>query len=219
MRMKRPAPHIILALLCCLFLIPAATALSGDDAPELVTKLRKKYDRIDDLSLSFDQTTVFAVSKARQTSAGSLALAKGNRYRISFDDRVIVSDGKTVWSWSKPNAQVIVDNFHDDPNSLTPERLLVRIPSQYTAISMGSDTVGKEEATVLKLTPQARGESVRWLKLWVDEGSLTVLKLQLLDLAENEVTYVLRDIAINRGVPDSTFRLSVPPGAEVLDLR
>ncbi len=205
--------------LCGWMLLSSATALPRGDAAELVSKLRKKYDRIDDLSLSFVQTTVFAVSKARQTSEGGLSLAKDNRYRITFDDRVIVSDGTTVWSWSKANAQVIVDRFHDDPNSLTPDRLLVRIPSEYTAVSLGKERLGKEETTVLKMTPASTGRSVRWFKIWVDEERLTVLKLQLLDLAENEITYELRDIAMNQGIPDSTFRFTTPAGTEVLDLR
>ena len=150
---------------------------------------------------------------------GGLALAKGNRYRITFEDRVIVSDGATVWSWSKSNAQVIVDRFRDDPNSLTPERLLIRIPAEYTPIPLGKEKLGKEETTVLKMTPAEGDRSVRWFKLWVDEDRLTILKLQLSDIAENDITYELSDILMNKGLPDSTFRLTPPPGAEILDLR
>ncbi len=211
-------PPLIPAL-SVLLLFAVTSAFPGDDAADLVSRLRKKYDRIDDMSLTFRQTTVFAVSKARQTSEGGLALAKGNRYRITFEDRVIVSDGATVWSWSKSNAQVIVDRFRDDPNSLTPERLLIRIPAEYTPIPLGKEKLGKEETTVLKMTPAAGDRSVRWFKLWVDEDRLTILKLQLSDIAENDITYELSDILMNKGLRDSTFRLTPPPGAEILDLR
>ncbi len=114
---------------------------------------------------------------------------------------------------------MIVDHFRDDPNSLTPERLLVKLPTEYTAAILGEEKVGKEETTVLKLTPSVAGKSVRWFKIWVDEDDLTILKLQLLDIGENEITYELSGIAMNRGLPDSTFRFTLPPGAEVLDLR
>ncbi len=204
---------------CALLFFAASTALPGDDAADLVAKLRKKYDRIEDLALTFRQTTVFAVSKARQSSEGALALAKGNRYRITFEDRVIVSDGATVWSWSKSNAQVIIDRFRDDPNGLTPERLLARIPSEYSPLPMGKERLGKTEATVVKLTPPAGDRSVRWCKLWVDEDRLTIVRLQMSDLAENDITYDLSDILMDKGLPDSTFRMAIPPGAEILDLR
>ncbi len=200
-------------------LVSTTIALTGDDATDLVAKLRKKYDRIEYLSLTFMQATVFAVSKARQSSGGSLSLAKGNRYRMTTDERVIVSDGATVWSWSKANAQVIVDSFRDDPNSLTPERLLLKLPTEYTPVILGEELIGKEETTVLKLTPSSPGKSVRWFKIWVEEGDLTILRLQLLDLGENEITYDLSGIAVNRGLNDSTFRFTTPPGSEVLDLR
>lgn len=209
---------LIIVTAACILAVPS-TLGAGDDAADLVSKLRKKYDRMSTLSLSFTRTTVFAVSKARQSSDGTLSLAKGNRYRIAFDDRVIVSDGATVWSWSKSNAQVVVDRFRDDPNGLTPERLLVRLPSDYTAVLTGKEEVGGEETTIVKLTPQAPGRQVRWFKLWVDEGRLSIVRLQVMDLAENETTYDLRDIAADRGVADSTFRFTAPPGVEVLDLR
>lgn len=209
---------LLIALLC----LPAAAprAAAGDDGPELVSRLRKKYDRIGTLSLAFTQTTVFAVSKARQASEGRLSLAKGNRYRIAFDDRVIVCDGATVWSWSKQNAQVVVDRFRDDPSGLTPERLLVKIPSEYAPLILGKEKVGGEEASVIKMTPAAQGrQQVRWFKLWVEEESLTIVRIQVMDLAENEITYDLRDVAVDRGLPDSTFRFDPPPGTEILDLR
>jgi len=207
----------LLSLLLLLFL-PARLS-AGDDAADLVAKLRKKYERMSTLSLGFTRTTVFAVSKARQSSEGGLSLAKGNRYRITFEDRLIVCDGATVWSWSKANNQVVVDRFRDDPNGLTPERLLVKLPSEYAAVLTGKEKVGKVETSVLKLTPPASGRQLRWFKLWVDEDGPVILRIQVMDLAENETTYDLRDIAPDSGVPDSTFRFTAPPGAEILDLR
>jgi chaperone LolA len=215
---RRVALRLLTALL--LLLAGAPPRLSaGDDAAELVTKLRKKYDGMSTLSLSFSRTTVFAVSKARQSSDGRLVLAKGNKYRITFDDRTIVCDGATVWSWSKANGQVVIDRFRDDPNGLTPERLLVNLPAEYAAVLVGKEKVGKRETAVLKLTPQSSGRQLRWMKLWVDDDELTILRLQVSDLAENETTYDLGDIAADAGAADSTFRFTAPPGVEILDLR
>jgi chaperone LolA len=215
--MKSRAALVVMTALC-LLTVPSRL-VSGDDASDLVSKLRKKYDRMSTLSLSFTRTTVFAVSKARQSSEGALDIAKGNRYRITFDDRVIVCDGSTVWSWSKANGQVVVDRFRDDPNGLTPERLLVKLPSEYAAVLLGKERIGTEETVVLKLTPPATGRQLRWFKLWVDEDELQVERLQVMDLAENETTYDLRDIAVDSGVADSAFRFTAPAGVEVLDLR
>jgi chaperone LolA len=208
-----------LAMTIAFIILSPSRLVSGDDAADLVSKLRRKYDKLSTISLAFTRTTVFAVSKATQSSDGAMTLAKGNRYRITFDDRVIVSDGAAVWSWSKANAQVVVDRFREDPNGLTPERLLVKLPSEYSAALLGKEKVGKDEAQVVKMTPTATGKQVRWFKLWVEEDRLTVLRIQVADLAGNETTYDLRDIAVDGVVADSTFRFTAPPGAEVLDLR
>ncbi len=196
-----------------------ARAAQEGEASRLLSRLREKYEDVDNLSLGFTQTTVFAVSGAEQETAGTLVMGKGNRYRIALGDRVIVSDGKSVWSWSKANDQVIVDRFRDDPAGTTPERLLTRIPEDYRAILTGSGDVGGKETTVLKLTPGKPGTQVKWLKLWVDEDGPTVLKLQVHDLGENDMTYLLRDVEVDGKIPDSVFTFTAPPGAEVLDLR
>lgn len=222
-RHRSAAPTLAAILAAAALSVAAASgavfAPPPDDAAELVAKLRKKYDRIRDLSLSFTQTTVFAVSKAVQSSEGALAMGKGNRYRITLEDRLIVCDGSTVWSWSKAGGQVIVDRFRDDPAGLTPERLLARIPAEYLPAQVGEEKVGKREAVVIRMTPPERDRSMRWFKIWVDEDRLTILRLQVADLAGNETTYDLRDLAIDGGLPDSTFRLDAPEGTEVLDLR
>jgi chaperone LolA len=196
-----------------------AGSAQENDAAELLSRLREKYEDVDNLSLRFRQTTVFAVSKAEQETAGRLVVGKGNRYRVTLEDRVIVSDGQSVWSWSKRNAQVIVDRFRDEPAGLTPERLLTRVPEDYRVVSTGSVTVGGRETTVLKLTPGSPGQQLKWLKLWVDEDGLLVRKMQVRDLGDNDMTYMLSDIEIDGDLPDSAFTFTAPPGAEILDLR
>jgi chaperone LolA len=216
---RRTLFRVLPAILLLLPAVVPSRLTAGDEAAGLVSKLRKKYDGMATLSLSFTRTTVFAVSKARQSSDGDLVLAKGNRYRITFDDRVIVSDGASVWSWSEANDQVVIDRFRDDPNGLSPERLLAKLPTEYAAVLVGKEKVGKRETSVLKLTPPASGRQLRWLKLWVDEDGPVILRLQVMDLAENETTYDLRDIVAGDRAADSTFRFTAPPGAELLDLR
>jgi len=196
-----------------------ARAAQEGEASRLLSRLREKYNDVENLSLRFTQTTVFAVSRAEQETAGSLVMGRGNRYRVDLGERTIVSDGKSVWSWSKANDQVIVDLFRDDPAGTTPERLLTRIPDDYHALLTGSGKVGGKETTILKLTPGKPGTQVKWIKLWVDEDGPTVLKLQVHDLGDNDMTYLLRDVEVDGEVPDSVFSFTAPPGAEVLDLR
>jgi len=202
---------------------PGATesVVSAQDgeAAQILSRLREKYNNINNLSLAFTSRTVFAVSRAEQETGGTLVIGKGNRYRIAIGERLIISDGKSVWSWSESNAQVIVDRFRDDPSGLTPERLLTHVPEDFRAVSTGTDMVGSKETVVLKLTPGLPGGQVKWLKLWVDEDEMEILKLQVLDLGENETSYVLKDISIDGDLPDSVFIFSAPPGTEELDLR
>ncbi|HLB00980.1 MAG TPA: outer membrane lipoprotein carrier protein LolA [Bacteroidota bacterium] len=206
------------AFIAVLLFSAAGRAQEGDGA-RLLSRLREKYNDVDRLSLTFAQKTVFAVSKAEQVTEGKLVLGKGNQYRITLGDRLIVSDGRTVWSMSKSNSQVIVDRFRDDPSGITPERLLARLPEDYRAVSTGTEKIGRIRTTVLKLTPGSPGGQVKWLKLWVDEDEMAVRRLVVMDLGENEITYDLGDVTVDPDVPDSVFTFTAPAGTEILDLR
>lgn len=202
-----------------LLLIARAAAYGGESAADILEKVQGKYESIRDASLTFTRHVVFGVTQTRQDFAGTLAMKKGNRYRIELEDQTIVTDGKSVWTYSKINNQVFVDAYKEDSVSFSPDRVLVNAPENYTAAILGKEEVGKKEASILKLVPKSDKSNLKWMKVWVDRDEWLMRKIQLLDIADNLTTYEVGSLKLNAGLPDSTFRFTPPPGVEVIDVR
>jgi len=204
---------------CTVLALASAAAPAGDTPEEILENVRRKYETIRDAELTFSQKTRFAVAKIEHQSRGTLALKKENRYRIETDEQVIVTDGVTVWSYSLPNKQVLIDVFKQNERSLSPEKILSGAPGEYAATVLGRETIGKAATVILKLVPRGEHSLVAALRLWIDTETWLIRKAEVADVNGKETTYVVSDMRINTGIPDARFTLKIPEGVEVVDLR
>lgn len=194
---------------------------AGDDlsAGEVLKKLQKRYDGIVDARVEFFQSTKFSLSRAQQTSRGTVYMKKGPKYRVETEQQTFVTDGKTVWSYSPVTNQVLIDHYTETPRSFSPEKLLLRAPADYSATLLRKERVNDGMSYVLKLVPKSDDSFIQSLKLWVDEKSWLIRKVELVDQNEAETTYEVRDIVINSGIDDGKFRFEIPAGVEIVDMR
>jgi len=209
----RVAAAVACTVLCCL------TAVSGDDAGDILKKLERKYDSIKDIVVSFREQVHYGVTGSEQSFAGTMWMKKGNRYRIELEGQTIVTDGSSVWSYSKANNQVIIDRYKESPDSFSPDKILANAPSRFTAIILGKEQIEHADATILKLTPKEKKSRLQWMKVWVNEDDVIMKKIQLLDISDNLTTYLVGEIRFDGGIDEKQFVYDPPAGAEVVDLR
>jgi chaperone LolA len=193
-------------------------ASAGEDASSLLKRMEKTYDAINDATVTFTQHVVYGVTNAEQSFSGKLWMKKGNNYRIELEDQTIVTDGVSVWSFTKSNNQVVIDKYKEDPHSFSPDKVLVNVPQRYTAAILGKEKIGDQETTILKLIPLDPKSNIAWMKLWVD-GDGMMKKIQVHDISDNETTYTIGAMSVNTGVPDNEFTFTAPDSVEVIDLR
>jgi chaperone LolA len=191
----------------------------AQDVDEVLSRLQKKYASVRDLTASFAQTVRFGVTQTTQSFDGKIWIKKGNKYRIEMEQRTIVTDGASVWTYSDINRQVFVDVFRDDPKALTPDRILTDVPRNYFATLLDKEKVNGTESYVLKLTPKDTKSLVKSLKVWAHPSEWIMVKVEVLDVSDNLTTYVTHEVKVNSGLSDQMFRFDAPPGVEVIDLR
>jgi outer membrane lipoprotein carrier protein len=208
-------------LFFCLIIgiIFASAVYAGDDVNSIVSNLQKKYDSIQDASVTFKQNVRFGVTKSEQTFSGKLFMKRGNKYRIESEEQTLVTDGKSVWSFTKENNQVLIDKYKDDPQSFSPDKILVNVPENYYSTFLGKEKIDDIEVNIVKLVPQNDKSSTRWIKIWVDTDKWLMKKIQMQDVSDNLTTYLVEKIKLNSGLTDSVFQLDIPKDAEVIDLR
>ncbi|MBI5477037.1 MAG: outer membrane lipoprotein carrier protein LolA [Ignavibacteriales bacterium] len=202
-----------------LLLIFTASLYPGNDADALLKKVQKKYETWKDAKISFTQEVKFSVTKTEQLFIGTLIMKKGSRYRIELEDRNIITDGISVWSINKTNKQVVIDKYHDDPKALTPEKVLTSIPKKYNASILNKEEDADAKLTVLKLLPKEERSSFKSIKMWIDEDKMLIKKIQILDSSNNTTTYIITDLEVDAGIPDSYFVYKPESGYEIIDLR
>jgi chaperone LolA len=192
--------------------------LRGETAEELLQEVRAKYESIRDAKLTFTQHVRFSLAMVSQTTRGTLLMKKPSHYRVELESQTIVTDGETVWSYSRPNKQVLIDHFALDERSLSPERLLTTAPKEYTATMLGEEELEGSTVQLVKLIPKSQAGIVASLKLWVDERTSLMRKVEILDVNGKETTYTVHSFEVNPGIADSTFRFTIPEGVDVVDL-
>ena len=199
----------------------ALQSSAGNDpsAKDVLKKLQKRYETINDATVEFHQSTKFSLSKAEQISEGTVYMKKGAKYRVETEQRTFVTDGETVWTYSPVTNQVLIDHFEETPRSFSPEKFLLKAPTDYSATFLRKEESSSGVSFVLKLVPKSDDSFIQSMRLWVQDKTWLIRKVEMLDQNETETTYEVRDIVINSGIDDKRFRFDVPAGAEVVDLR
>ncbi|MBI5471089.1 MAG: outer membrane lipoprotein carrier protein LolA [Ignavibacteriae bacterium] len=188
-------------------------------AQDILEKMKQKYDTIKDAELKFTQRTKFEMSGNEQSVSGTLLIKKGNKYRVELENSTVVTDGVTVWSYSVPNKQVVIDKFKLEEKALTPLRIITAAPKDYYATVLKAEKIGKTETQLLKLVPKDSESMIRTMKIWIDESTWLMKKVEIVDVNGNETVYTVLSVNVNPGLADSRFAYQIPKGVEAVDLR
>ncbi|MBI5214942.1 MAG: outer membrane lipoprotein carrier protein LolA [Ignavibacteriae bacterium] len=201
-----------------LIVILAPNFTFADDSEKILSQLQKKYDGLKDATISFAQKMQFTVSKKEQSFVGKLTFKKGNKYKIEVGEQTIITNGKTVWTYSKSNKQVLVNDYQEEEDMLTPDKIMTALPKQFTSETIGKEKLGSLNTTVIKLFPKEKS-SMQFMQAWVDESAWLMRKIQIHYLNGNTTTYSIDEIKLNTGISDSLFMFNAPKGVEVIDMR
>jgi chaperone LolA len=209
-----------IAAMLAFFCIAETAAQEKELTVKQVTdQLQHRYEMIDDAVVQFEQHVKFGFSNIEQNFSGTLKMKKPKHYRIESEHQSIVTDGITVWAYATANKQVIVDNYKENSNSISPEQFMLNLPANYYTSLLGYEKQSTGNIVLLKLIPKDDRSFVKSVKISVEENGWLVRKIAILDVNETETTYTVKDIKLNTNIKDKTFTFETPEGAEVVDLR
>ena len=210
---------ILVQCICGILLLIPALLFAGKEADDLVSSIQKKYNAINDITITFTQVSHEGNESDGPGMTGTITQQGKDKYRIEMEGQTIVSDGKTVWTFTKSTNQVLVDNYQDDSTVVTPEKILTTFTTQYDAQIVGKETLGAYQTTNLNMTPKVKDSPVKQMKVWVDDTQSLMRKVQVEFTAGNVVTYTINSVKLNGGVSEKLFTFTPPKDAEVVDMR
>lgn len=208
--------HILPFLIIGLFSVTA----HGQSVNQIVSKVQEQVDTNEPLRVEFQQIFEWKLTGKIDSVAGEMLLQGLDKFRITTTDQAVVSNGTTMWTYSKLENQVIVDNVSRDTQSLMPRDLLFRYPEEYKTEIWRRDTmVGDIPATAIRMTPDTRDEFLQETVVWVSKETWRPLKVQITDMNKNETTYIIDTMQVDTSIQETDFTFQPAESMEVIDVR
>lgn len=189
------------------------------DAKDIVKKVRKTYRDLDTISFTFEQSTEWKLAGTSNTFQGKIFIKGKDKVRIEGPDGVMVTNGETVWNYSKSRNQVLINNTKKTNDNLLPSSILLEYSENYQATLLGEEKVRGRDCYVLELRSKTGDDFFQKMKIWVAKKNWFTQKLQQVDINQNVNTYILSSITVDQPVADAKFNFVSPAGAETIDMR
>jgi len=184
-------------------------SFAQDNAQEVLTNLRNKFNTINDLSAELTQSV-----NSNINLKGKIFYKKENQLRFEFKNILIVSDGETSWSYNQKDNKVVISDYESEGNEiLSIHKIIFEYPE-----SCDISTFESEGQRVLKLIPNDDTFSFNSIQLFIDSDNL-ITKALIDDPATGKIEIILSKYQLNKNLPDSFFQFSPPEGSQVIDLR
>jgi outer membrane lipoprotein carrier protein len=207
----------LLPLFLCFFAVSLLSA--QEKAEDLVAKIRQTYEKLESLKGDFEQQYTWSLAGETQVLNGTLYMKKGDRYRVETPNQMIVTDGKTVWTYSLDKKQVFVDRLEKSKENPLPRDLMLKYTRDYKPRLLRSEKVGASDCYVIALTPQDENAFVQLVTAWIDKSTWLALRIEQTDLNDNKTVYLLKNAQRNVPLAEELFSFKIPADVEVVDMR
>jgi len=188
-----------------------------DISPDRVIKnVEKTLADAKTIRIVFEQTYHWNLTGEQNTLKGELLLEGEDRFRVTTEDQVIVSDGETLWTYSKTSERVIIDRLDNSDNTLLPRQILFQYRQDYRSRIEGEESILDRPCYMLVFTSETGDVFFTQIKAWVDKKEWIPRQIEQIDLNENRTVYLLREIQIGMPLEEETFRFTIPDGVEVI---
>ncbi|MCK4966341.1 outer membrane lipoprotein carrier protein LolA [bacterium] len=206
------------AMVICFLIFFGYTAVFGEDADDIISKVQKKYKSAEDIVIHFNRVFTWSLSGRTNTLKGKLYI-KGEKFiKYEMDDQVVVTNGKDVWSYSSATNQTIVDVYKSDEDEFLPRELIFNFHKRYESKYMKREKIGDVNCYVIEAVPKTDNE-IQFLKVWIDSKRLTTMKIEYTNINDDVITYNIFKISFDNNLKEDFFLFKSPQGAEIIDLR
>lgn len=203
-----------------LLMLVIPVSVWAQNAETILDKVRQKYDAMNKLCVEFSQTFHWKMAGETQNSKGRLCSLSGTMFRIEQGDQTIVTDGITLWTMSKSNQQVLIDQAGNgkDENPFL-KSFIEKYTRQYKAELLADESINNVPHFHLRLAATTEDEFEREIELWIDKSSYIMNRVKQVDANGNDSIYEIISLRTDAPLSDKDFTLTIPEGYEAVDLR
>ncbi len=210
-------------MLPLVLIVAVSTVASEDRVTELVERIERHYDAVDDFEAEFTQRYERRLLRRTVEEKGKVSVKKPGRMRWEYrspEEKVFVTDGAKTYFYLPAENQVMVSHQPQGAMGMeegSPFELLAgrgRLSDSFNASF--SDQPAAAGGMVLRLDPKKPREEFEVVELEVEPQNGRILRVALIDGASNRTEFLFDDVRENVGLPESLFRFAIPSGVEVV---
>lgn len=214
---------LVLFSLATVVLAQAPSQSRSGIAKADLQKLRIKYEAGGSLQadvaleIQFPETPV-------EIQTGSITQS-GDRFRVEFDQQIVISDGETVWMYLPDNKEVQVYDAEESAAGggfMRPQDLLTIYDSDgYEYDIVGEIEEGGSSLRQIEFKPTDRESEMAKIRLTYDPVKNEIRRVRVFNKDGSRFALLLTSVKTGQQVADATFTFDSKdyPGVMVEDLR
>ncbi len=208
-----------LKTLLILLLLTSGSVYAQKSADDLIKQVVDKTRALKNLKIDFVYSMVNEKASINETKSGILYI-NGDAYRIELDGQLVISDGKTVWTYLEDSNEVMVSNTGDGDEAMTPSTLLTSYYKDYKTTFVNDKQNSSKGLKTIELKPTT-GKKFSKMQLGISESKLQLMNLSIFDNGGNVFTYDLNKMVADSNLTATFFQFNPKqyPGVEVVDMR
>ena len=202
-------------LVLAAFMIAAvSSAVPAADTDEMVTRIQKAYETLNDMQGTFVQKNIIKELKKSDTYTGEFFIKRPLKMKWAYKGKAaqdLIINNQTVLIYKKGDPQAYRSPFNKDSHGQTPVALLTGMGS----IRDEFIVAGKGNRLVLK--PKKPMPGVASITLAIADTGFPIRGFTIEDGRSNVVEIELNNIVINPGLKDSVFDPHLPKGVQIYE--
>jgi len=193
---------------------------SEQKATELLKKASARIKGFTTIEVDFTYIMENKQMGINETMKGKV-FSKGDRYRMTINDNVFISDGRTVWNFISDLEEIHINTIENMEGGLTPTALLSGFEKEYKGKFIKQENHRGHTVDIIDLVPKTPQSFFKY-RLALDARDQDLVYTIAYDRNGGTYTYNIDTFKTNQPIPDSRFvfnRSEFPAEAEVIDLR
>jgi outer membrane lipoprotein carrier protein len=220
---KKPYTNNTLLMLLVLSILAAGhSTCAAGTLDDCIRGLEQRYRAMQDLSARFEQETYIGSLKRAEKGAGMVYFKKGGKMYWEYTQpavQKIYLDGKNLWFYLPEDNQVLKNDVSKLPSDITLDLFAgkLKIREKFNVQVVFGEAQEQKDTFVLKLSPKTAHPNLKSLTLWVDQKNYCITRSSLEDEIGNRTLLKFSAITIDKGLSDSLFMFTPPPGVEIYE--
>ena len=209
--MKRIILCVAFAFACC----GSAIAQKDLKAKKILDQIKTSFKTYKTVKANFTFTLENKAEKISETQKGKFFM-QGNMFKVDMNERLIVCDGKSIWTYDKELNEVQINNYVIAEDQISPTRIFTMYDTGFN-YTMASEKGGE----YVVLVPENKKKEVSQVKLFFDKQKSKIERAIITNKDGNLYTYTIQQMETNKTFVPDMFKFDKAnfPKVEIVDLR